>query len=138
MTSGVDHVDLVVSHLESSLTFYQGLLKPLGYTRLSEITGERGERVVYVGGERGMGAISIRERQSNERKTPYDRYDLGVHHIAFRAESREVVDERTAWLREHGVEIESEPREYDYTPGYYSVFFYDPDGIKLEILHRPA
>jgi catechol 2,3-dioxygenase-like lactoylglutathione lyase family enzyme len=23
-------------------------------------------------------------------------------------------------------------------PGYYAVFFYDPDGIKLEILHVPA
>ncbi len=22
-------------------------------------------------------------------------------------------------------------------PGYYAVFFYDPDGIKLEILHVP-
>ncbi len=36
-----------------------------------------------------------------------------------------------------GAEIESEPREYDYTPGYYAVFFRDPDGIKLEVLHRP-
>ena len=25
----------------------------------------------------------------------------------------------------------------DYSPGYYAVFFYDPDGIKLEILHLP-
>jgi hypothetical protein len=23
-------------------------------------------------------------------------------------------------------------------PGYYAVFFYDPDGIKLELLHRPG
>jgi catechol 2,3-dioxygenase-like lactoylglutathione lyase family enzyme len=23
------------------------------------------------------------------------------------------------------------------TPGYYAVFFRDPDGIKLELLHRP-
>jgi hypothetical protein len=23
-------------------------------------------------------------------------------------------------------------------PGYYAVFFYDPDGMKLEILHVPA
>ena len=24
-----------------------------------------------------------------------------------------------------------------YTPGYYAAFFYDPDGIKLEIVDRP-
>jgi catechol 2,3-dioxygenase-like lactoylglutathione lyase family enzyme len=47
------------------------------------------------------------------------------------------VDERAGWLREHDAEIESEPRDYDYMPGYYAVFFYDPDGIKLEIVHKP-
>ena len=61
-----------------------------------------------------------------------------MHHIAFAAPSREVVDERAAWLRETGATIESGPREYDYTPGYYAVFFHDPDGIKLELVHRPG
>ena len=50
---------------------------------------------------------------------------------------RSVVDERAEWLRANGHTIESGPEEYDYTPGYYAVFFYDPDGIKLEIVHRP-
>ena len=48
-----------------------------------------------------------------------------------------MVHERTAWLAEQGVAIESAPREYDYIPGYFAVFFYDPDGIKLEIVHVP-
>lgn len=30
------------------------------------------------------------------------------------------------------------PREYGYTPGYYAVFFFDPDGLKLEIVYKPA
>ena len=38
---------------------------------------------------------------------------------------------------EIGAEIESEAREYAYSLGYYAVFFYDPDGIKLEIVHVP-
>ena len=62
---------------------------------------------------------------------------MGLHHLAFEADSRAAVDERARWLRERGVEIESGPQEYDYLPGYYAVFFYDPDGIKLEILHAP-
>lgn len=134
---GIDHVDLVVSDLERSLAFYKGLLEPIGYVHAPEITGERGERVVYLGGARGMGSVSLRERQSHARGTPYDRYDLGIHHIAFGADSREAVDERAAWARENGVEIESGPQEYDYTPGYYAVFMHDPDGLKVEILHRP-
>jgi len=48
-----------------------------------------------------------------------------------------MVHERTAWLAEQGVAIESGPREYEYIPGYFAVFFYDPDGIKLEIVHVP-
>jgi glyoxylase I family protein len=139
--SGVDHLDLVVSSLETSLDFYRPLLEPLGYTWVSEITGERGERVVYLGGGSGGGAsghvsVSLRERQSDAHAVPYERYAIGIHHLAFVAGSREVVDERAEWLRAQGATIESEPREYDYTPGYYAVFFYDPDGIKLEIVHR--
>ena len=48
------------------------------------------------------------------------------------------MDERAQWLRTQTVRIENGPIEYDYTPGYYAVFFYDPDGIKLELLHRPT
>jgi hypothetical protein len=36
-----------------------------------------------------------------------------------------------------GVEIESDPREYGYSPRHCAGFFYDPDGIKLEIVHIP-
>ena len=132
---GVDHLDLVVADLERSLEFYNGLLAPLGFTRNSEIVGERGERVIYIGGTGGA-SVSLRAAQSDAHPTPYDRYAVGVHHVAFWAESRELVDERAEWLRDRGVEIESGPAEYDYTPGYYAVFFSDPDGIKLEILHR--
>lgn len=30
------------------------------------------------------------------------------------------------------------PQEYDYTPGYYAVFFADPDGMKLEVVYEPV
>lgn len=133
----VDHLDLVVSDLERSLAFYNGLLEPLGFVRNREIVGERGERVVYIGGSGGA-SVSLREAQPEAHPIPYDRYAVGIHHLCFGAASREAVDERAAWLRERGAEIESEPAEYEYTPGYYAVFFYDPDGIKLEIMHRPS
>jgi glyoxylase I family protein len=133
---GVDHLDLVVTDLERSLAFYTELLGPLGFAETSEIVGERGERVIYIGGA-GDPEVSLRERQSDAHDVPYDRYAVGIHHVAFVADERRQVDERAAWLREHGAEIESGPEEYDYAPGYYALFFYDPDGIKLEIVHRP-
>jgi catechol 2,3-dioxygenase-like lactoylglutathione lyase family enzyme len=136
--SPIDHLDLVVTDFERSLTFYRGLLGPLGYTREGPIVGERGEHVLYLGHEGGVGqgAVSLRTAQSGAHEVPYDRYAIGVHHIAFAVASRDVVDERARWLRDTGATIESGPQEYDYSPGYYAVFFYDPDGIKLEIVHR--
>jgi glyoxylase I family protein len=135
---GIHHLDLVVSDLERSLTFYRGLLRPLGYVQEGPIRGERGEVVVYLNRNAGDSAIGLREAQSDAHDVPYDRYGVGVHHVAFTAPSRAIVDERAAWLREQGVAIESGPQDYDYSPGYYAVFFADPDGIKLEIVHTAA
>jgi catechol 2,3-dioxygenase-like lactoylglutathione lyase family enzyme len=135
MGSGVvHHIDLVVSSMERSLSFYRELLGPLGWHGMSEVEGERGETIWYLLGRETQ--IGLREEQSHD--GPYDRYRIGLHHLAFEAQSRGVVDERAEWLQSTGAEIESEPQEYTYSPGYYAVFFYDPDGMKLEILHTPA
>jgi catechol 2,3-dioxygenase-like lactoylglutathione lyase family enzyme len=133
-SSGVHHVDLVVSSIERSLPFYSELLGPLGYHSVGEVVGERGETIWYLSGP-GT-AVGLRQAQSESE--PYDRYRIGLHHLAFEADSRSEVDERAAWLRGRGVEVESEPQEYTYLPGYYAVFFYDPDGLKLEIVYVPG
>ena len=132
-STGVHHVDLVVSSIERSLPFYRELLGPLGWHRIAEVEGERGETIWYLGGA-GTG-IGLREAQTSG---DYDRYRIGLHHLALEAGSRAVVDERYEWLLEQGARIETPPREYGYMPGYYAVFFYDPDGIKLEIVSVPG
>jgi glyoxylase I family protein len=131
----VQHVDLVVSSIERSLPFYRDLLAPLGFHRIGEVEGERGETIWYLSG--AVSAIGLREAQTPS-EGPYDRYRVGLHHLAFEAHSRGAVSERAAWLRDQGAEIESGPEEYAYLPGYYAVFFYDPDGMKLEIVHIPG
>jgi glyoxylase I family protein len=134
-STGVHHVDLVVSSIERSLPFYRDLLGPLGFHRIGEVQGERGETIYYIGN--GWCSIGIREAQSKSER-PYDRYRVGLHHLALEAPSRATVDERAEWLARAGAEIESGPEEYFYMPGYYAVFFYDPDGLKLEIVHIPG
>jgi glyoxylase I family protein len=102
-----------------------------------EQRGERGETIHYLWGPNLMSTIGIREAQSAaDGEVGYDRYSIGLHHLAFRARSRRRVNESARWLEQNGAEIESGPETYDYTPGYYAVFFYDPDGLKLEIVHR--
>jgi glyoxylase I family protein len=130
---GVHHVDLVVSSIERSLPFYSDLLGPLGYTRVGEVEGERGETIWYLSGPGD--SVGLREAQA---EAPHDRYAIGLHHLAFEASSRAQVDEIAEWVRGQAVAIESEPQEYTYSPGYYAFFFYDPDRIKLEVVHVPG
>jgi catechol 2,3-dioxygenase-like lactoylglutathione lyase family enzyme len=60
-----------------------------------------------------------------------------LHHLAFRADSRDEVDTLYHELIAIGAKIVTAPQEYpEYSPpGYYAVFFKDPDGIKYEIVH---
>ena len=134
-STGIHHVDLVVSSIERSLPFYRDLLGPLGWHGVTEVQGERDETIWYLWGPGS--SLGVREAMTT-RAAPFDRYEIGVHHVAFEAASRAAVDERAAWVSAHGGEIESGPEEYWYSPGYYAVFFYDPDGLKLEIVHIPG
>jgi catechol 2,3-dioxygenase-like lactoylglutathione lyase family enzyme len=134
-SSGVHHVDLVVSSIERSLPFYRELLGPLGWHGVHEVEGERGETIFYLWGPGSTIGLRQALTPSDE---PVDRYRVGLHHLALEAASRAVVNERAEWLRGQGAEIESGPEEYWYSLGYYAVFFYDPDGLKLEIVHVPG
>lgn len=67
----------------------------------------------------------------------HDRYTPGLHHFAFHAESRDDVDRFYAFLCAQQLPVLDAPEEYDYTPGYYAVFFADPDGLKLEFVFEP-
>ena len=98
-SSGVHHVDLVVSSIERSLPFYRELLGPLGWHGISEVEGERGETIWYLNGP-GT-AVGLREAQTPEH-VAYDRYRVGLHHLAFEADSNAAVDERAEWLRNRG------------------------------------
>ncbi|MDP9005011.1 MAG: VOC family protein, partial [Verrucomicrobiota bacterium] len=59
--------------------------------------------------------------------------------IAFWAESRAAVDKVAAVVRKAGGKnIEGPEVCRDYSPGYYAVFFEDPDGNKLEVCYRES
>src|SRR3954465_14641429 len=95
--AGVHHVDLVVSSIERSLPFYRDLLAPLGYQRISEVEGERGAGIWYLGGPDAAGGGRAAPSPGE-----VDRYLVGLHHLAFEAWSRAMVDERAQWLRAQG------------------------------------
>ena len=62
---------------------------------------------------------------------------MGLCEIAFAAESRQQIDDLATKISTNGGKVTDPPKEYDYLPGYYAVFFTDPDGLKLELVHVP-
>jgi len=40
-------------------------------------------------------------------------------------------------LKQMGTTVLDAPAEYPYSPGYFAVYFTDPDGLKFEFAHAP-
>ena len=125
----LSHVDLTISDPTLSHPFYDRVLKYLGF-----VGGGADEDNVggWMNPKTGFN-IALQVATAD---TPHDRRAPGLHHLAFDAESREDVDGLHVLLLEMGATILDPPDEY-YGGGYYAVFFADPDGLKLELVHLP-
>ena len=136
-STGVHHVDLVVSDLEGSLAFYRTLLGPLGWHGVSECPGERGETIHYLYGPGS--SLGLRQAPDPVAGLPVDRYRIGLHHLCLEAATKEALWAAAERLRELGATITDGPRDFsgEYREGYHAVFFLDPDGIKLELAWTP-
>jgi len=130
----LSHLDLSVVELERSVAFYDRILGELGYEPMP--AEGAGAPCWGVRDENG-GVFSI-ALQAAHGERPHDRREAGLHHFAFHVDSRAEVDAFHRRLEAAGVTILDAPAEYDYTPGYYAVFFADPDGLKLEVVFEPA
>ena len=63
---------------------------------------------------------------------------MGLHHVCLRARERGDIDEIYGFLKTIGAKIVHPPEDGSWAPGYYSVLFEDPDGIRLEVNHVPG
>ena len=68
----------------------------------------------------------------------FEQRRVGLHHVCFRARSREDVDTAHAFILMLGVPIIRAPQVDEWAPGYYSILFEDPDGVRLEINFVPG
>ena len=131
------HLDLTVRDPARSVPFYERVLGWLGYEAVPELAGGAPCWIVRDSDGDAFGIALVAARPESG-APPHDRYAPGFHHFAFHADSREEVDAFHEFLQEIGARILDPPAEYDYTPGYYALFFADPDGLKLELVHEPA
>jgi catechol 2,3-dioxygenase-like lactoylglutathione lyase family enzyme len=134
----VDHIQITVRDLDAAEAFYDRLLPLLGFDPArkvrARIAAHDFDVVEYAHPRLAFAITSPRPAVADD---PVHRRRPGaLHHLAFRAGSRDEVDRLYTALREIGATIVTPPREYpEYVPpGYYAVFFKDPDGIKYEIM----
>ena len=128
---GMAHVILTASDYARARAFYARLLPACGMKPVFD-----GPKFTYfVGARTAIGIEPCDPAHAGER---FVQQRVGLHHLCLRARSREDVDKCTALLRELGATIVRAPAENTWAPGYYSVLFEDPDGIRLEVNHVPG
>jgi len=132
VTNGIHHVFLCVNDLDRSRPFYAALMPRLGYPA----SWDYGAAVGWLG---PGGSFWVKQADARFAADRFSKDRVGLCEVAFRAETRAQVDALARDLPTFGGTILDPPREYpEYVPGYYAVFFADPDGIKLELVHIPG
>ena len=129
--AGMAHVQLTVNDLARALEFYEKVLGYLGMRPAMRFPGG-----LYMVG--GKTAVMITQSSEENRAVRFDQRRIGLHHLCFRARSREDIDEFHRFLLREGVRIVHAPEDGPWAPGYYSVLFEDPDGIRLEVNYVPG
>jgi catechol 2,3-dioxygenase-like lactoylglutathione lyase family enzyme len=129
--NGIAHVMLTVSNFTRCQPFYKRMLTFLGLVPVIDTP----TYLYCVGGRTAVGIQPSDDAHLRER---FVQKRVGLHHVCFRAREREDVDRFHEFLVELGAKIVHAPEEGPYAPGYYSVLFEDPDGIRLEMNHVPG
>lgn len=122
------HIDLRVSDMEGALPFYERLLPALGFGH----THHSDDWKVFTAEGKLPSAAFMAITEDPE-------HTANENRIAFWVWSRDEVDRIAGILDEMGADVESGPRECpEYSPSYYAVFFRDPSGNRLEVVHRTS
>ena len=130
--NGVAHVIFRVNRIEQCIAFYDQLMPFLG---LQAVDPRSDDFVYYVGGRT---ALAIRRADPEHIDTAHVETAAGIDHLCFRARRREDVDALYSFLQDIGADIVRAPEEGPWAPGYYSLSFRDPEGIRLELNHVPG
>ena len=131
--NGIAHIQLTVNDPERCLPFWERFCHFLEMQTLI-----KGTDVLYCIGSRT--GILVRAAPSRKRESRFDQDRAGLHHFCFRARNREDVDAVHRFLEGEGdVRIVHPPEDGpQFAPGYYSVLFEDPDGIRVEVNFVPG
>jgi catechol 2,3-dioxygenase-like lactoylglutathione lyase family enzyme len=130
--NGIAHIQLSVNDAARCLPFWERFCHFLSMKTLI-----KNADIIYCIGSRT--GILVRAAATEHRATKFDQTRAGLHHFCFRARSNEDVAAVHEFLRsEPDVKILRAPEAGPWAPGYYSILFEDPDGIRVEVNHVPG
>jgi catechol 2,3-dioxygenase-like lactoylglutathione lyase family enzyme len=134
----INHLALTVSDLVRSTEFYDKVLGFMGYARVEvpEATQQLMKTRLHAWASPN-GSVTLRPARGESAGKVHDRNAPGLNHMAFNADNRADVEKLHSLLKESGAQILDPPAEYPYFPGYFAVYFIDPDGFKLEFVFWP-
>lgn len=134
----ISHLSLTVSDLNRSTEFYDKVFTFIGYKRVEVPESTQQAMKTRLKAWVGPGySISIRPSKGEFARRLHDRNAPGFNHLAFNAEDRSDVEKMYGLLKEIGATVLDPPAEYPYSPGYFAVYFADPDGLKFEFAYLP-
>ena len=131
--NGIAHIQLTVNDPARCIPFWERLCHFLEMTTLI-----KGDDVVYCIGSRT--GILVRGVLGERRGGAFDQERAGLHHFCFRARNREDVDAIHRFVTDelHARIVHPPEDAPHFAPGYYSLLFEDPDGIRVEVNHVPG
>ena len=129
--NGIAHLFLTVGDVAAAIPFYEKLLPFLGLKPIIQTD----TYLYYVGGRTAVGVAAADDAHRADR---FVQTRSGLHHVSFRARERADVDAVHEFVVGLGATIVHPPEDGPWAPGYYSVLFEDPDGIRLEVNHVPG
>ena len=133
MSAFLYHVQLNVA-AAATLAFHRELFAFLGYRVMVD-----SDEMLAV--SNGTTDFWLMLAAAPRRETRLHRKNPGINHVCLGVADRGGVDRVvTDFLRPRGIApLYGSPREFgEYRPGYYAVFFEDPDRLKLEVAHVPG
>jgi len=134
----ISHIALAVSDLERSTAFYDRVFGFIGFKRVEVPESTQQAMKTRLKAWVGPGySISIRPSKGGFAHRAHDRNAPGSNHMAFSAEDRSDVEKMYELLKQMEATILDAPAEYPYSPGYFAVYFTDPDGLKFEFAYVP-
>ena len=122
------HVEIYVSNLERSASFWSWFLKELGYEPFQKWDNGQSWKLDET-------YLVFVQTEDKFLDIPYHRCRAGLNHLAFHASSRKRVDEMANKIKERGINILYES-QHPFAGGdqHYAVYFEDPDRIKVEFV----